>query len=35
VKKYGGESEGVNGESLEIWQWRWVYLHKIQSLLGG
>jgi len=34
VKNYGGESEGAKGESLEVRQWRRVYLHGIQSLLS-
>jgi len=34
MKNYGGESEWAKGESLEVWQWRRVYLRRIESLLG-
>jgi len=34
VKNYDGESDGAKGESLEVRQWRLVYLHRIQRLLS-
>jgi len=33
VKNYDRESDGVKGENLEVHQWRWVYIRRIQSLL--